>query len=83
MIQSPACRGFENRSGLDNVASLPYLPFLSFAFQIVVGHHPIGLLRQALAALFEHFLTAGYEVHWRSLNTDVIVGRLSVEEVRF
>jgi hypothetical protein len=32
---------------------------------------------------FEHFLTAGYQVHWRSLNTDVIVGRLSVEEVRF
>lgn len=31
----------------------------------------------------EHFLTAGYGIYWRSLNTDVIIARLSVEEVRF
>lgn len=32
---------------------------------------------------FEHFLTAGYGVYWSAGTASVIVGRLSVEEIRF
>jgi hypothetical protein len=27
----------------------------------------------------EHFLTGGYTVHWRALNSSVVIGRLSIE----